>query len=480
VAFILAGGKGERFWPRSRGDLPKQFLPILGDRTLLQRTEARARTVTGGGAVYVITGAAFAARVAEQLPDLPPDRILIEPEGRDTAPAIAFAMAVAVNRHPGSVAVVLPADHFVGDDESFAAACLTAARCAHEEGRLALLGVQPTRPETAYGYIVPGGPAGPGGWSPVARFREKPSPSEALDLLSEGTSLWNAGVFIWRPEVFVDALDRVQPAVREAAGMLAASPNDPAACQAYAALSPLSVDYGVLEKSADCAVVRATFAWDDVGNWAAVGRFAPTDGDRNVVRGHALAIESRGVTIDSPAGRLVVAFGLEDTVIVDSEDAVLVAPAARASDLKRVTEALRARGLGRYVDRSSGTLPLPEDAHVVDKPWGREIWWGDNGRYLAKVIEVSSGHSLSLQYHEEKHETMYFLRGQGSVAVGGERKAIRPGLVVDIPPGVVHRVEATTESVVLVEVSTAHPDDVVRLDDRYGRGDPQAAATRGA
>lgn len=480
VAVILAGGRGERFWPRSRGDLPKQFLAIVGDRTLLQQTHARAEAVAGADGVYVVTSAPLASRVRQQLPALPASHILIEPEGRDTGPALAFATAAVAARVPGAVLVALPADHLVVDDGAFAEACRTAARVAATNDRLVLLGVRPTRPETAYGYILPARAPGRTGVAPVARFHEKPSLAQALRLLGEGKALWNAGVFIWRPEVFLAAVERSMPEVRQAAEALAARPESPAARRAYAALRSISVDYGVLESADNVSVVPARFLWDDVGNWAAVGRLAPADPDENVVRGLGLAVESRRVTVESSADRLVVAFGLEDVVIVDSGDAVLVTTHERAADMKRVTEALRVHGYQDYLDHSGGQVPVAAGARVVDKPWGREVWWAETDQYLAKVLEIEAGQAISLQYHERKAESMLFLHGRGVVTVAERKVEVFAGLRVDIAAGVVHRVEAGPERLVLLEVSTPHPDDVVRLEDRYARLARHRSRTGGA
>lgn len=466
---ILAGGRGERFWPRSRTDLPKQFLPILGEDSLLQRTYTRALGICAADAVYVVTAAPLAARVCQQIPDLAPDHVLAEPAGRDTAAALAFAMSVVGRRHPGAVAACLPADHLVVDDEAFRDAVEAAIAHASRGDRLVLIGVRPTRPETAYGYILPARPPAIGACVPVARFQEKPSREEALRLVTDGQALWNSGLFIWRPEVFLAAAGARLPAVREAAAALADDPVDATAQERYAALAPLSVDYGLIEGADNVSVVPGRFLWDDVGNWGAVGRLSPADGADNVVRGRALAVDSRRVTVDSTADRLVVAFGLEDVVIVDSGDAVLVAASDRATDMKRVTQALREHGYGRYLEHTEDRVAVPEGARVVPKPWGREVWWAETDAYLGKLLEVEPGQALSMQLHHQKHETMLVLRGTGTLTLDGREIALGPGVTADIAPGSVHRLRAGDEALVVMEVSTAHPDDVVRIEDRYRR-----------
>jgi mannose-1-phosphate guanylyltransferase/mannose-6-phosphate isomerase len=476
VAIVLAGGRGERFWPRSRADLPKPFLPLLGERSLLQEAYARACMVADGGAVFVVTARAFAPRVRRHLPDLGPDRLVVEPVGRDTAPALALAMAMVRKRVGEAVAVALPADHWVDDAGAFAAACRRAAAVAARTGGPVLLGVRPTRPETAYGYILPARAAGRAGWAPVAAFREKPPAAEALRLMRAG-ALWNAGVFAWRPEAYLDAVRRRLPAVARAAEALAADGGGRgASARAFAALKPVSVDHGLLEGAEGTCVVPGRFAWDDVGGWGALARLGEADAQANVVRGRALALECENVMLDSGAGRLVVAFGLRDAVVVDSADVVLVLARERAGDLKQVTAALRERGLGTYLARA-GAAHTPAGARVVPKPWGREVWWAQTDRYLAKLLEVEPGQALSLQYHREKRETMLVLSGGGSLTLAdGAPVPVGPGSRVDVPPGTVHRLEAGADGLTVVEVSTPETDDVVRLEDRYRRrsGDERA------
>lgn len=473
VAVILAGGRGERFWPKSRAELPKQFLPLLGPRTLLQETYGRARALTD--TVYVVTGSAQANLVRQQLPDLPEERLIAEPCGRDTAAALALAAAVAERRLPTCTLVVLPADHLVRDARAFRAACAAAMREA-QTGRLVLLGLTPTRPETAYGYIVPEHAPARGGAAPVQRFLEKPPQTVALDLVREGRALWNAGMFVGRASAFLEAVDRHLPETRAAAEALALRPASRAARAAYQALVPVSVDKGVLEHAERVSVVAGRFVWDDVGSWGAVSRLTEPDQERNVVRGRALAIDSHDVLLDSDGGRLVVAFGLEEVLVVDTPDAVLVAKGSRASDLKEVTRTLRERGYGHLLEHAASQVSVPAPARTVEKPWGREVWWAETDLYLAKILEIEPGHAISLQLHEVKAESMLILQGEGILRLGERTTPATPGLRVDIPPGLVHRLTAGRSRLVVLEVSTPHADDVVRLDDRYSRVTKKAPA----
>lgn len=464
---ILAGGKGERFWPRSRTALPKQFLAILGPLTLLQQTYERAKLVTQPDRIFVQTADAYVEIVRRQLPTILESRIVREPVGKDTGPALALSAATIAQMDPDSVMVAVPADHLIGDDEAFAKAISRASSHALETTDLVLLGVRPSRPESAYGYIVPEGAHGDSP-RPVRRFREKPGPEEALSLMTTEGALWNAGVFVFRVRAFLDRVQGLMPETYEVVTAMAAFPEDVKAELRFATLQAISVDYAVLEHTDGVFVVPADFLWDDVGNWGAVRRLSEVDSEENVLRGSAIAVDSRNTILDSTAGRLVVAFGVRDLMVVDSGDAVLVAPTGRAVDLKIVTETLRARGLGRYLDIPSGPLPAPKGSQVVDKPWGREIWWAKTDDYLAKILVVEAGQAFSLQYHEVKAESMFFLQGRGVLTLGDHYLAIEPGLTVDIPPNTIHRVEAEA-TVVLLEVSTAFPGDVVRLDDRYHR-----------
>lgn len=448
---ILAGGKGSRFWPRSRTDQPKQFLPLVaGGPTLLQATYERARQLAGRGNVYAVLPQEYEAQVVEQVPALV-GRLMLEPAARDTAPAVALSARLVVQAGRGdAVVVVMPADHYVPDEVAFALDVGTAVEQARAGG-LWILGMRPVRPETAYGYIVPAS----GELSTVEAFIEKPEPARAQALVAGG-ALWNAGIFVARADVLASATQTCAPDV--AAAVLSGTPED------YVALTPTSFDHAVLEHFADVHVVRATFPWDDVGTWTALERVVGRDEKGNVHSGSIVAEGTeRTILVNDDPHRDLVALGVRDLVCVVTPGGVLVSSKEQAGAIKGVYAKLRTK------TTVAGSVPVAMAARIVDKPWGREVWWAQSDRYVAKVLEVNSLESLSLQYHEVKSESVLVFGGSGTARVGDETLNLRPGVRFDVPPRTVHRFEAGKDGLVLLEVSTPEVEDIVRLEDRYGR-----------
>ena len=350
-AVVLAGGSGSRFWPRSRVRMPKQLLPIVSARTMLQDTVARVAPIVPRKRIRVVTARDHARAVRAQLPALGRRQVLVEPEGRNTAAAIALATLDVMRDRDDAVIAVLPADHAIDDGPRFRADLRLALDVAERTDALVTLGLRPTRPETGYGYIRPGGAvrgtSGRVAW--VEAFIEKPAPRRAAALLATGRVLWNSGIFAWRASAILGALRAHLPAL-VAALERALDRRDPAAlAAAYRRLRPVSIDTGVLERAARVAVVRARFAWADVGSWAALEGFWRTGSNgHNAIRGRALPIDSRGCVVDSPR-RLIALVGVDDLVVVDSPDALLVCHKDRAQDVRLVVHELRRRGLERYL-----------------------------------------------------------------------------------------------------------------------------------
>jgi mannose-1-phosphate guanylyltransferase len=346
-AVVLAGGSGTRFWPRSRARAPKQLLPIVSARPLLHETIARLAPLFAPERVCIVTARDQARSVRRHLQGA---RLLLEPEGRNTAAAIALAALELARTAPEAVMAVLPADHAIPDAATFRADLRLALDLAASSGALVTLGIRPTRAETGYGWIRPGADV-PGtrrraAW--VRRFVEKPPAARAAAFLAGGRMLWNAGIFAWRVDVILAALRAHCPAV---IGPLeaAAGKGRRALAAAYARVPRVPIDTGVMERARRVAVVRARFAWSDVGSWAAVAELLGSNGDgTNAVRGHALPIDSHGCLVDSP-DRLVALVGVDDLVVVDTKDALLVCRKDRAQDVRKVTDELRRRGLRRYL-----------------------------------------------------------------------------------------------------------------------------------
>ncbi len=345
-AVVMAGGSGTRFWPRSRTRTPKQLLPILGPRSMLVETVARLTPLISRARILVVTARTQAAAVRRELPGID---LLIEPRGRNTAPAIALAALALQRRDPTAVMAVLPADHAIGDRAAFRADLRLAFDTAERGDALVTFGIEPTRVETGYGYIRPG-PRLPGAGGRVARvdrFIEKPERARAAALLREGRVLWNAGIFTWRVESILAALRAHLPDVL---GPLAAAigRGPRALAAAYRRLPSVSIDTGVLEHARGAVVMRARFPWSDVGSWAALEPLWAAGNGTNAVRGRALPVDSHGCVVDSPA-RLIALLGVDDLVVVDSPDAVLVCRKDRAQDVRVVVDELRRRGLRRYL-----------------------------------------------------------------------------------------------------------------------------------
>lgn len=352
LAIVLAGGRGYRFWPKSSDACPKQFLDLFGQGSLLQMTVDRLGSLLGPEDIYVVTGAAHEALVREQLPGLPPANVITEPMGRDTAAAVGYALTVIGEKDPSSVAVVLPSDHRVSDRESWSLTVAGACRAARI-GWPVLIGIPPTRPETAYGYILPAGEAPqvapflPGeslaSFYRVERFVEKPDRETAERLVAGGRALWNSGMFVWRVDTVLRLLRRHLPATYAALEAIrrmregATPPGSPAwrerVAPLFAGLKPVSIDYGIIEKCADALVTRGEFGWDDVGGWEAVARFSPADERGNVTRGDVTLKDAAGCIVDWDQGPALVV-GMKDTVVAGTSGGLLVCPRSRLDEVK--------------------------------------------------------------------------------------------------------------------------------------------------
>lgn len=336
---IMAGGSGTRFWPASRQAHPKQFLAIGGDRSLLRQTATRVTERIEWDHLIVVTGAVHSELARRELPELPDENVLVEPEGRNTAPCIAWANQVILERSPDAVVAVLPADHFIPDGDDFGAH-LDAAFSAATDG-IVLLGLVPTRPETGYGYIKQAGlQAEIDGKAVhgVEAFVEKPDAETAERYLSEGGYLWNSGMFVFPAKRMAAEVEKHLPELAEGLAKLAENPKR--LKKVYPTLPKISIDYGIMEKAEGCMVLPATFAWSDVGSWDAAAEVYPKDDADNVALGDVMLFESSGCMIDSRGGRLVVVSGLSDIVVVDTSDALLLLKRGKAQSVKKIVEAL--------------------------------------------------------------------------------------------------------------------------------------------
>jgi len=352
---VMAGGSGTRFWPVSRKELPKQFLSLFGDHSLIQQAVGRCRSLSSDERTWIVTGAAHAVETGRQLPDVPASHILIEPCGRNTAPCIGLAALCLLAEDPDAVMLVTPADHVIRPEADFVAAVERAmATLESSPEKLCLFGIVPDRPATGYGYIERGGPlADTDRVFDVARFREKPNLETAQEFLEAGNFLWNSGIFVWRADTIVRELERLQPKlmvvldrIRDRIGeadfaetLEREFPNCPS----------ISIDYAVLEHSRDVCVLEAPFGWDDVGSWSALARLHPRDEQGNTVLGRHVGIETENCTIFSSGDHLVTTIGLDDCVVVHTDKATLVARLDDEAQVKELLKAIETAGLEAFL-----------------------------------------------------------------------------------------------------------------------------------
>ena len=350
-AVILAGGAGERFWPASRSARPKPLLRVVGGRSLLAATLARARRAAGPGRVWLVCGREHQAAMRRES-RLPASRVLVEPRRRNTAMAIALAAARVAEEDPGAVLAVLPADHLIDDGRALAAALRRAARVAAAEGALVTLGVRPTRPHTGYGYIRLGRPLGPAhpGLHRVRRFVEKPDGRRARRFVRDGGYLWNAGIFVWTPRAILEEIEAHAPELAAAVAGLrrTGSPRGSLAAaleRAYRRAPSLSIDHAVLEHSRRVVCLPVSFDWSDVGTWQSLAEILGANEKRSaVVEGEVLLCDAPGNLVWAQ-GRPVALLGVQGLAVVDAGDALLVARLDRSEELRRIVTELRGRGL---------------------------------------------------------------------------------------------------------------------------------------
>ena len=346
-AVVIAGGSGTRFWPLSRRHHPKQLLNLSGQDTLLHATFKRVESLVPASLWWMVVGEAHAQGCREVAPEVAPDRALVEPQARNTAPAIGLAAVHLQATAPGSMMVVLPADHHVQHPDAFCEALSKAAELA-AVGPIITLGIRPTHPETGYGYIQQGDKDGRvKGAYRVERFCEKPDLARAKSFLAEGNFLWNAGIFVMRPEVYLAEMQRQLPdlhgALMDVQGAIG-TPKYPQVLSAvYAKIKGISIDYGVMEHASEVAVVPADCGWSDVGSWSALGSVVPPDALGNVIRGKAVVLDSKNCVVYASDGHLVGVVGVDGLVVVHTPDATLVVPADRAQEVRDVLEKIGAQ-----------------------------------------------------------------------------------------------------------------------------------------
>ena len=465
IPFILAGGSGTRLWPLSRQLYPKQFLPLLGDRTMFQLTIERLKGLECGEPV-VVCNEEHRFIAAEQMRQLGIEdvSILLEPLAKNTAPAIALAALKVLESDANAIVLVMPADHHISDVQAFHAAVKRALKAA-EEGYLVTFGVVPTKPETGYGYIKRGREKYTGIYA-VEKFVEKPDEVTAKKYLDEGCYYWNSGMFMFKAKAYLGELEKFEPQIFECCqkaferaqrdlDFLRVDPEIFKKCPSN------SIDYAVMEKTDKAEVVPLEAGWSDIGSWASLWEICPKDERQNSFIGDVIAKDTQDCFVHSE-NRLVVTLGVKDLIVVDTKDALLVMHKDRAQEIKDVVERLKRENRSEHINHRE-----------VHRPWGvyDSIERGD--RYQVKRITVKPGGKLSLQLHHHRAEHWIVVKGTAKVTLEDKTFLVSENESTFVPVGKVHSLENPGRiPLELIEVQSGSylgEDDIVRLKDKYGR-----------
>jgi mannose-1-phosphate guanylyltransferase len=473
IPVILSGGAGTRLWPVSREGHPKPFMKLADGKSLLQKTYSRAAAVAQGTEILTVTNRDYYFMSKDEfeqagLAKTHTGVYLLEPTGRNTAPAVALAALHIAERYGhDALMLVLAADHLIQDAAAFGQAVQQAAQLARDS-LLVTFGIVPTAPDTGFGYIEAGEPIGPG--QRVCRFVEKPNKEKAQEYLRAGNYLWNSGMFCFSAGTLLDAMATHAPEVDQAARACWASTRDhnvngsglleiPA--ETFAEVPNISIDYAVMEHADNVAVIPATFGWSDIGSWTAISELVPPDQDNNRAAAPAVFVDSTNTFVQSE-DRLVAAVGVDNLLIIDTPDALLVARADKAQEVKQVVARLKSQDHDAY-----------KLHRTVSRPWGTYTVLEVGAGFKIKRIEVRPRCALSLQMHHHRSEHWVVVSGIAKVTVGDEEVFVRANESTFIPAGRAHRLENPGMlDLVMIEVQSGEylgEDDIVRFDDRYGR-----------
>lgn len=470
IPVILSGGAGSRLWPISREAYPKPFIRLSDGETLLQKTYQRAVGIEGVQTVITVTNREYYFLTEEEYRKC--DRkvrqlFLLEPCGRNTAPAVAIAaFHAAVIGGEDAQLLVLPADHLIDDEAAFREAVSDARQLARN-GTLVTFGVVPTRPESGYGYIECAAPASVKRSYAVKRFVEKPTLEIATEFVSSGRFLWNSGMFCFGAQAFLDALAECAPELYALAQACWDATNKENAHKIalneehFAKLKDISIDYAVMERHSDVAVVRAQFPWNDIGSWEALGELTPADAHGNRISGEAIMVGAHDCYIQTDS-RIVAAIGVKDLIVVDTPDALLIAAKSHSQDVKQVVSHLKLTNHAAHLVH-----------RTVHRPWGTYTVLEEGPMHKIKRIVVKPGAALSLQMHHHRSEHWVVLNGTADVVNGDRDYVVKCNESTFIPAGSKHRLANNgSEEVVIIEVQTGTyvgEDDIVRFEDVYGR-----------
>lgn len=466
---ILCGGSGTRMWPLSRGGYPKQFLNLYGDESLLQQTATWLRGLPDVAAPLLISNNEQRFLVAEQLraAGVTNAKIVLEPMGRNTAPAVAAAAVIALENNPDALLMVLPSDHVITQGEVFQQLVLQAAVVA-AEGKLVTFGIAPTEPHTGYGYIRLGSPLSESNTSyEVSAFVEKPNAEKAAEFLASGDYYWNSGMFMFRADVYLHELAQFQPKMLEQVkAAVAASQRDldfvRLGHDEFADCPSDSIDYAVMEHTAHAAVIAAAgLGWNDIGSWTALSEVSAADEHGNNLVGDVM-VEGVSNSYIRSENRMIAVLGVDNLVIVETADAILVAHKDKVQDVKNIVNRLQAAGRSESVTHRK-----------VYRPWGSYEGIDSGSRFQVKRIVVNPGASLSLQMHYHRAEHWIVVNGTARVVNGDQSLLLTENQSTYIPIGATHRLENPGKfPLEMIEVQSGSylgEDDIVRFEDTYGR-----------
>jgi mannose-1-phosphate guanylyltransferase / mannose-6-phosphate isomerase len=467
IPVIICGGVGTRLWPVSRESMPKQFVPLIGQETTFRQVLARVADRELFARPIVITSADFRFVAAEQLREggIEAD-IVLEPMRRDSGPAVAVSAVLAMQRSRDALALVLAADHVIRKPDNFREACREAAAVA-AEGRIVTFGIEPTSPATNYGYIRPGVNLNGASVRAVEAFVEKPDAGTAASYVA-ARYLWNSGNFLFHASTMLSEIERLEPAMADAAkaavdGLTRDLDFLRLDGDAFSRAPKKSIDYAVMERTKLAAVVPADLGWSDIGSWSTVWDVLEHDHAGNAVEGPAVMLESRNSLVRTEASMLTTVIGLDDVIVVSTTDAVLVAARAKAEQVKSLVEELKTRNHRAAVEHRR-----------MYRPWGYYQDMDAAERYRVKRIVVKPGCKLSLQKHFHRCEHWVVVKGTAEVTLGDDVRSVHENESVYIPIGGLHRLANPGKiPLELIEVQVGSylgEDDIVRLDDAYGRG----------